>query len=218
MSATSGRSRKRELPPPAVAERTTAELLPNLSNPRTISDVALGQLGRSMREFGDISGIVWNRRTGRLVGGHQRRKNLPDDARIEIFQPFDPPSAAGTIALGTIELDGERFLYREVDWPEEKERAANVRANVSAGEWNTELLIQALVSVRDEGGELQLTGFNEHALAKLLEPATRNEKWTQSQLGDATFQIVVTVKDENEQAELCADLEARGFSCKLLAL
>lgn len=35
---------------------------------------ALRALQKSMAEFGDLSGIVFNRRTGNLIGGHQRIK------------------------------------------------------------------------------------------------------------------------------------------------
>lgn len=44
----------------------------NPENPRTITDAKLLQLKRSMERFGDLSGIVFNRRSGNLGGGHQR--------------------------------------------------------------------------------------------------------------------------------------------------
>jgi len=43
-------------------------------NPRTITDEQLKMLNKSLQTFGDLSGIVYNRRTGNLVGGHQRLK------------------------------------------------------------------------------------------------------------------------------------------------
>ena len=43
-------------------------------NPRTISDHDLMALGRSMTTFGVVEPIVVNRRTNRIVGGHQRVK------------------------------------------------------------------------------------------------------------------------------------------------
>ena len=41
-------------------------------NPRSISLEAMEGLSASLEHFGDIGGIVWNRRTGHLVCGHQR--------------------------------------------------------------------------------------------------------------------------------------------------
>ena len=43
-------------------------------NPRKISDHDLGALRWSLRFFGIIEPIVVNRRSGRIVGGHQRVK------------------------------------------------------------------------------------------------------------------------------------------------
>lgn len=34
------------------------------------------KLERSIDEFGCVEPVVWNRRTGRLIGGHQRLKIL----------------------------------------------------------------------------------------------------------------------------------------------
>ena len=41
-------------------------------NPRTISEHDLVALGHSMTTFGVVEPVVVNRRTGRIVGGHQR--------------------------------------------------------------------------------------------------------------------------------------------------
>jgi len=48
-------------------------------NPRAIDEASLTALGASQRAFGDISGIVFNRRLGLLVCGHQRLRRLRDD-------------------------------------------------------------------------------------------------------------------------------------------
>ncbi len=87
-------------------------------NPRSISEAALKGLGYSMAEFGDLGGIVWNKRFGTLVAGHQRVKSLR--------------AQYGDLALvgGRIETpEGHSFGVRVVDWTRRKERAANVAAN-----------------------------------------------------------------------------------------
>jgi len=58
------------------APRSIKDLAACPRNPRTISPEALAGLGTSVAEFGDIAGIVWNRRTGQLVTGHQRIEAL----------------------------------------------------------------------------------------------------------------------------------------------
>lgn len=95
-------------------------------NPRTITDNALSGLGYSIEEFGDIASIVINKRTGNLVSGHQRIKALQDkygDLEIivinnEVIKDFSVIVTPESI-----------FLVRQVDWPVEKEKAANIAAN-----------------------------------------------------------------------------------------
>jgi hypothetical protein len=45
-------------------------------NPRTISDDALKRLSAAVKKLGIVQPPVWNRRTGRVVGGHQRLRAL----------------------------------------------------------------------------------------------------------------------------------------------
>jgi hypothetical protein len=55
-------------------------------NPRDISEKALAGLGASVSEFGLVEALVWNVRTRRLVGGHQRLKTLDPDSTTEVVQ------------------------------------------------------------------------------------------------------------------------------------
>jgi hypothetical protein len=88
-------------------------------NPRTISAEALQALQVSLGEFGDVSGIVWNRRTKHLVAGHQRLDALKKKHGDKL-----------TIKDGALVAPGGvRFPIRVVNWPLEKEQAANLAAN-----------------------------------------------------------------------------------------
>ena len=91
------------------------DLSPDPGNPRKISADAAAGLGYSIEEFGDLSGLVWNQRTGELVCGHQRLTQLR--------------KKGATFKGGAVLLDGERFPVRVVDWTRKKQRAANVEAN-----------------------------------------------------------------------------------------
>jgi hypothetical protein len=53
-----------------------SKLIPADYNPRVITEDSLGNLGGSLDEFGYVDPIVWNERTGNVVGGHQRLKVL----------------------------------------------------------------------------------------------------------------------------------------------
>ena len=55
-----------------IEQMHIAELDPAPYNPRTISPDALAGLRHSVERFGLVEPIVWNRRTGRVVGGHGR--------------------------------------------------------------------------------------------------------------------------------------------------
>jgi hypothetical protein len=143
------------------------DLTPNDKNPRTITPEKLEFLTRSMKEFGDLSGIVFNRKTGTLVGGHQRIKSLKDGV-VEMLQTYKKPTPTGTVAEGFIKIDGERYSYREVSWDETKEKAANIAANKGAGTWDLPKLSEMLKDIDTFGFDLDLTMFSEFERADLF--------------------------------------------------
>jgi len=88
------------------------DLSPHPRNPRAISEAALEGLTSSIREFDCVQPPIWNQRTGRVVGGHQRLKAL---------------AALGRKAVEVV----------VVDLDEDRELALNVTLNSRhiAGEW-----------------------------------------------------------------------------------
>lgn len=136
-------------------------LKPNSKNPRTISPEKKAMLKRSLEEFGDLGGIVFNRLSGLLVGGHQRREAFDPKAKIVLERHYPKPTKTGTVAEGYIELKGERHKYREVKWDDIKEKAANIAANKGAGEWDLPELSTWLNEIGDFGFDLDLTMFDE---------------------------------------------------------
>ena len=107
-----------------------SSLTPASYNPRKITEKQLTSLGKSMQQFGDLSGIISNIRTKILVGGHQRLKHFDPEWPIT---KRDHKDGTGTVAVGEIETPFGIWAYREVDWPEKKEKAANVAANKHGG-------------------------------------------------------------------------------------
>ncbi|HQQ01001.1 MAG TPA: ParB N-terminal domain-containing protein [bacterium] len=59
-----------------VTQMRLADLNPHPQNPRKISDLALSRLQKSVERFGLVEPIVYNKRSGCIVGGHQRVKAL----------------------------------------------------------------------------------------------------------------------------------------------
>lgn len=131
------------------------DLNKNPANPRKIKDEKLKALARSLKEFGDLSGIVFNKRTNRLVGGHQRVTVLPADAEIRD---------------GFIWVEGDKFTYREVDWDETKEKAANLAANRHGGEWDIPKLSDWLIELDSMNMDMELIGFTQEEMEGILAP------------------------------------------------
>jgi hypothetical protein len=97
-------------------------------NPRTMSEKSRRALRTSMTEFKDISGIVWNLKTGNLVSGNHRWEHLIEEFgkdNLELVRSNDADDYF--LILGMGEFTG--YLLREVDWDEDMEKAANIAAN-----------------------------------------------------------------------------------------
>lgn len=142
------------------------DLKPAGYNPRKITDKKLSALKKSLDEFGDLSGIVFNVRTQTLIGGHQRTKNFDPSWEI-IKEPHN--DAVGTVALGYIETPSGRMTYREVDWPEEKEKMANIAANKQGGEFDEIPLKDLLEELKiDNPLDIDLIGFDETEISALF--------------------------------------------------
>ena len=114
------------------------ELNPAKYNPRKNlkpGDPEYQKLKRSISEFGYVEPIIWNKRTGNIVGGHQRYKVLLD--------------------LGYGEVD---CVVLDID--EQKEKALNVALNKITGEFDIPLLTDLLKDINDSGFDVSLTGFD----------------------------------------------------------
>lgn len=145
-----------------------SDLKPAGYNPRIITDEQLSRLKKALHEFGDLSGIVFNRKTGNLVGGHQRLKCLPPDAIIK-KEKLKKPSRTGTTATGTITIDNEQYTYREVNWDEAKEKAANIAANQHGGEFDDDKLSVLLKELSEAPDfDIGLLGFDDSEFNQLL--------------------------------------------------
>lgn len=127
-------------------ERKLSDLKTYSKNPRKMTKEDFNLLASSLKEFGDLSGIIRNNRTGELVGGNQRTnffRNPESGAEVVIEHTYVKPSATGTVATGFVLYNGERYSYREVEWDEDREARANILANKVGGTWDFEVLANA---------------------------------------------------------------------------
>ena len=67
-----------------ISVKPLSELTPAPYNPRAISTAELEGLRASLDKFGLVEPVVWNRRTGHVVAGHQRIKALEMSEAIEV--------------------------------------------------------------------------------------------------------------------------------------
>lgn len=120
---------------------TLRDVKPNPRNPRLIKGARMEKLEEYLAEFGDLSGLVVNA-DGTTISGHQRTRVFKKQkGKLTILERYDPPAPDGTTARGFVELkDGSRFVYREVDWPQEKADRATIIANGQFGEWDADVL------------------------------------------------------------------------------
>jgi hypothetical protein len=161
-------------PEPTVVK--IGDLHPNPKNPRRISKTQKEMLDRSLKEFGDLGGIVFNRKTKQLVGGHQRIEALKadKDASITITEQLKEADRTGTVALGFVSAGNTRFAYREVEWTKKKEAAANIAANKHGGEFDSNGVAEILESLGTDY-DFGLTGFDPTEVKRYLALGSSNE-------------------------------------------
>lgn len=126
-------------------------------NPRIVTSDRLASLDKTLREYGDLSGIVLNVKTNTLIGGHQRKKVLDPSWKIEKQPTTD---STGTVASGFIETPYGRLTYREVDWDVYKEKGANLAANTNAGIWDEHKKRDLFEELNSTSFDLNLTGHS----------------------------------------------------------
>jgi hypothetical protein len=160
---------------PAAPALSIADLLADGANPRQISAEAAAALGKSLAKFGDLSGIVWNRRTGELVTGHQRMDQIRaqwPDVQMEL-PPADGPLDSNGEQRGYLRVaPGQAFALRVVDWTKEKQRLANVTANNQKLQGTfTDELSNYLLEIEAATEEQFPGALDELLLAGFIEPA-----------------------------------------------
>jgi ParB-like chromosome segregation protein Spo0J len=119
------------------------------------SDPEYVALERSIARWNAVEPLVWNKRSGNLVSGHQRLKILKARGDTEV-------------AVSVVDLTPE------------DEIALNVALNKTGGSWDDRKLFEALSALDSSGVDVTLTGFDTEYLgslakgldAKLFTPAS----------------------------------------------
>lgn len=128
-----------------IVKKQIDSLIPADYNPRkdlTPSDPEYQRLKRSVEEFGYVEPVIYNKRSGVVVGGHQRLKVLKE--------------------LGFKEID-----CVEIDIDETQEKALNIALNKISGSWDDVKLKELLTELTDLDYDVELTGFTVSELESL---------------------------------------------------
>lgn len=131
----------------------TKLLIPADYNPRKDlkpGDPEYEKLKRSLEEFGYVEPVIWNRTTGRVVGGHQRLKIL--------------------LNMGMEEVD-----CVVVEMNEEKEKALNIALNKINGDWDREKLALLITDLNAADFDVSLTGFDPGELDDLFKDTLKDK-------------------------------------------
>ncbi len=181
-----------------LEEKNISELNAAKYNPRVTLEPGMEEfekLRRSIEHFGDVEPIVWNERTGNVVGGHQR---------LQVMKFLGRDTAKVSV----------------VDMSEEEEKLLNIALNKAKGEWDNAKLEKLLRNMDCEN--LDFTGFGPNEIAVMLasNDGIDDENWD----NDADWQDdvnfygaawVVTARFQNsEEAQAWIDREGLPGTCK----
>ena len=135
-----------------IERKRTADLIPADYNPRKDlkpGDPEYDKLKRSMEQFGYVEPVIWNKTTGRLVGGHQRLKVLMDMGVTEV-------------ECVVVELD------------EEREKALNIALNKISGDWDKDKLMLLISDLQGADFDVFLTGFDPAEIDDLFKDSLKD--------------------------------------------
>ncbi len=94
-----------------IQKKKVEDLIPAPYNPRKISERAKAGLSFSIERFGYVEPIIWNERTGHVIGGHQRLTILKEKGIEEIdvvVVNFDDDYEKGlNLTLNNQEIQGK---------------------------------------------------------------------------------------------------------------
>ncbi len=160
-----------------------ADLIPAEYNPR--KDLRPGdreweKIERSLGTFGMVEPIVFNKRSGRIVGGHQRAKVLASKGETE-----------ADVSI--------------LDLSDENEQILNAKLNRVQGYWDTAKLADLLTEIKAATGTLEDTGFEDWELDSLTKEYDHIDNLLEDEFSDAgkteqtTFAITFTFPLEDKE-------------------
>jgi ParB-like chromosome segregation protein Spo0J len=184
----------------AVENETAAEWVPiNIihpwkDNPRKNDGTPVAKVAASIKRFGFAAPIIVRKADGEIIAGHTRYK------------------AAKKLGLARVPV---RFL--DLDPADAHLLAiADNRVGEEAS-WDDDLLPAVLAELRAQNMDLGDTGMDDKEIDKIL-ASTEIDEAADDESGELLdmFKVVVSCKDERDQAILIEKLQADGYDVRAL--
>ena len=128
-----------------VIEVKRADLKGAPYNPRHMNDIERAKLKKGLQQHGMVSPVTWNKRTGNVVGGHQRLSQLDALAKTKDYSLH--------VAVIDVPLAQEKELNLLLNNPE------------AMGAWDLEKMAELF---KDKSVRVEATGFDQVDLFRLL--------------------------------------------------
>ena len=152
-------------------------------NPRTIDRSARKRLKDGVKHFGLVDTLVWNARTGNLVGGNQRLGVLDERAKNHDY----------SLDVSVVDLDDT----------DEKKLALLLNNESAMGMWDAPQLSDIVAALPN----LDFTGFDKVSLSMMLPEFNVNEIFAEAS-GDAQdVEKIAAIKAKKKQARQEAKTE-----------
>ena len=146
-------------------------------NPRIMDKNAKARLRKSIREHGLVSAITWNKRTGNIVGGHQRLEQL--DA-LEKSKDYE-------LTVCVVDVD------------EREEAIVNAKLNNASlmGDWDLEKLAQM---TEDFDFTLQDAGFTDYDVDFMFDGDDRFSKLCETEEAEEVKEKLDDIKEVRKES------------------
>lgn len=160
-----------------------SDIKPSPYNPRLdlqAGDDEYEKIRRSVKEFGLVEPIVVNKRTGNIVGGHQRFKVIKD-------------------------LGYDEILVSIVDLDDSQEKMLNIALNKISGDWDSEKLKDLLLELDTGENDMELTGFDYEELEDMMTEFHIDDEQDPSYTDKIKAPVYEPTKDEKPDLEQLYD-------------
>ena len=167
-------------------------------NPRVISEDARKRLKKSLAKHGLVQPLVWNRRTGNLVSGHQRLSQLDQlersrdyDLQVSVVDVDERVEKILNVQLNNLSMQG--------DWDMEKLNELALSNNINPDEFGFSDGDISVMFGDDIGSVFEDTEEVEKAKDTLREIKEHRAESAEKMKKDASGEFYFTIVCENEE-------------------